>query len=154
MVSFPLAKLGMLAVRQISKPIVKVIKQTAETNQTFRAYLVNPIAQTYHWIGVRSKMWMIGMSQPKYVPPLNKSMAIETGSNLIGEICLFTVCASLISLEFLRQSKNDQIKNNKQKEEKEKLIKEIEVLQDRVMAQTNEIYSLKAKLYQLHRVLN
>lgn len=56
----------------------------------------------YHYIGVRSKMWMLGMNQPKYISPLNRSMAIETGSDLLGEILVFTTCVSLILIEVSR----------------------------------------------------
>ncbi|XP_032295281.1 putative OPA3-like protein CG13603 [Drosophila virilis] len=149
MVSFPLIKLGALAVRQISKPIVRVIKQTAKTNQTFNTYLVSTPAQIYHWIGVRAKMRMLGMKQPKFVPPLNKTMAIETGSDLLGEMIVFSVCVSLLCLEFSRQARNEKLKQDNHRDQNQKLENEIELLNDRVVSQTYEIKNLKAKLRQL-----
>jgi len=56
----------------------------------------------FHWIGVRSKMRMLGLNQPKFVPPLNSAMAIETGSNILGELTIFTIGISLILMEFAR----------------------------------------------------
>lgn len=47
-------------------------------------------------------MWMLGMNQPKYISPLNQSMAIETGSDLLGEMFVFTTCVSLVLLEVSR----------------------------------------------------
>ncbi|XP_064549789.1 putative OPA3-like protein CG13603 [Drosophila montana] len=149
MVSFPLIKLGTLAVRQISKPIVKIIKQTAKSNQTFNTYLVSTPAQIYHWIGVRAKMRMLGMKQPKFVPPLNKTMAIETGSDLLGEIVVFSLCVSLLCLEFSRQARNEKLKHQHHRDQKENLKNEIELLNDRVVSQTYEIKNLKAKLMEL-----
>ncbi|KAL7726884.1 hypothetical protein ACLKA6_000897 [Drosophila palustris] len=68
-----------------------------------KEYVVCPPAQILHWIGVRSKMRMLGLGQPKFVPPLNNAMAIETGSNILGELTIFTIGISLILLEFTRQ---------------------------------------------------
>ncbi|XP_034485891.1 putative OPA3-like protein CG13603 isoform X5 [Drosophila innubila] len=102
MVYFPIAKLTYLIVRQISKPITKFIKRKAASNEIFRTYVVCPPAQIFHWIGVRSKMLILGLGQPKFVPPLNNAMAIETGSNILGELTILTIGISLIILEFTR----------------------------------------------------
>lgn len=47
-------------------------------------------------------MRMLGLGQPKFVPPLNNAMAIETGSNIISEISILTIGITLIILEFTR----------------------------------------------------
>lgn len=45
---------------------------------------------------------MLGMSQPKYIPPLNNALAIQTGSELVGELLIFIIAVSLLLLEFSR----------------------------------------------------
>lgn len=149
MVYFPIAKLGLLLVRQISKPITKFIKRKAVSNEIFRTYAVCPPAQIFHWIGVRSKMRMLGLNQPKFVPPLNSAMAIETGSNMLGELTIFTIGISLILLEFARQKRNDKKKHDRHRAERDRLENAVEVLNDRINRQIDEIKNLKIKLREL-----
>ncbi|XP_060646542.1 putative OPA3-like protein CG13603 isoform X1 [Drosophila sulfurigaster albostrigata] len=149
MVYFPLAKLGFLLVKQITKPVTRLLKQKATSNKIFRNYVVAPPAQFFHWIGVRSKMRMLGLNQPKYVPPLNQAMAIETGSNLLSELIVVSIGVSLIILEFSRQARNDKLKHDKHKEQRQKLFSDLEALNDRVNEQVHEIQNLKVKLSQL-----
>lgn len=42
---FPLAKLGMLGIKHISKPIGNLIKQTAKKNESFKKFVVSPPAR-------------------------------------------------------------------------------------------------------------
>lgn len=56
----------------------------------------------YHRIGVRTKMWMLGLKQPSFISPLNLSMAIDTGSELFCEVFIFTSCVCLLLLEVSR----------------------------------------------------
>lgn len=46
MAHFPLLKLSLLALKQISKPVVKSIKDNAKTNEPLRKYLIVPTAQS------------------------------------------------------------------------------------------------------------
>ncbi|XP_023177112.1 putative OPA3-like protein CG13603 [Drosophila hydei] len=149
MVSFPLLKLSLLALKHISKPVVKGIKDTAKFNEPLRKYLVAPTAQTYHWIGVRTKMRILGMNQPKFVPPLNNTLAIQIGSELLGELIIFIIAVSFLILEFSRQKHKDALKHQQHREEKIKLKKELEILNDRVLCQTHEIIRLKARVVDL-----
>ncbi|KAH8388289.1 hypothetical protein KR093_002813 [Drosophila rubida] len=149
MVYFPLAKLGFLLVKQIAKPITRILKQTATSNEKFRKYIVAPPAQIFHWIGVRSKMQMLGMNQPSHVPPLNKAMAIEMGSDLLSEIIVLTIGVSLIVFEFTRQARKDKLKHDDHKAKRLKLFGELEELKDRVNGHIREIEYLKVKLKQL-----
>ncbi|KAL7726883.1 hypothetical protein ACLKA6_000897 [Drosophila palustris] len=111
-----------------------------------KEYVVCPPAQILHWIGVRSKMRMLGLGQPKFVPPLNNAMAIETGSNILGELTIFTIGISLILLEFTRQAKNDKKKHDRHRAQRQRLENEIDLLNDRINQQINEMKFLKNKL--------
>lgn len=42
---FPAAKLGVLAIKQISKPIANVLKSNAKSSPFFRKYICMPPAQ-------------------------------------------------------------------------------------------------------------
>lgn len=43
--AFPVAKLGTLLLRQVSKPIANFVKERAKTNPFFRTYVCMPPAQ-------------------------------------------------------------------------------------------------------------
>ncbi|SPP87732.1 putative OPA3-like protein CG13603 [Drosophila guanche] len=111
---FPAAKLGVLAIKQISKPIANVLKSNAKSSPFFRKYICMPPAQFYNWVEVKTKMWALNMGgRSVNVPPLNEAMAIELGANLLGEFIIFTIGAGLLIFEYSRQS----IKETKKTEE-------------------------------------
>ncbi|XP_062124398.1 putative OPA3-like protein CG13603 [Drosophila sulfurigaster albostrigata] len=109
---FPAAKLGVLAIKQISKPIANVLKSNAKSSPFFRKYICMPPAQFYNWVEVKTKMWALNLGRPVTVPPLNEAMAIELGANLLGEFIIFAIGAGLLIFEYSRQT----IKENKKNE--------------------------------------
>ncbi|EDV53947.1 putative OPA3-like protein CG13603 [Drosophila erecta] len=143
---FPLGKLALLAIKHISKPIGNLIKQTAKKNQSFKALVVAPPARLYHVIDVRSKMWMLGLGQPRLIPPLTDAMTIQMGSEILGEMIIFIIGATLIVGEFKRQAKNDRLKHEKHRLNREKLEERIGDLTNKVSRQSKEIHQLRTKL--------
>ncbi|XP_016978520.2 optic atrophy 3 protein homolog [Drosophila rhopaloa] len=140
---FPLGKLALLGIKHISKPISNLIKRTAKKNESFKSLVVSPPARLYHVIDVRSKMWMLGLGQPRFIPPLNDAMKIEMGSDILGEMCIFLIGATLIIAEFSRQAKNDRIKQQKQKAHREQLEERIGDLVNKVSRQEMVINQLR-----------
>ena len=55
-VAFPLAKLGVLVVKQISKPLAKRIAGRAKKSKMFRDWVCVPLAQGFHFYEVKFKM--------------------------------------------------------------------------------------------------
>lgn len=120
--AFPAAKLGVLAFKQLSKPIANVIKERAKQSPFFRQYIAMPPAQckftleyfdcimlfifllflVYNWVEVKTKMWALNLGKPTNVPQLNEAMAIELGANLLGEVIIFTIGAGLLIFEYIR----------------------------------------------------
>ena len=90
---FPIVKLGVLAVRQVSKPLANAIKTRAKNSPFFRTYICMPPAQMYHWIEVNVKMKMLNLGKPREVKKLNEAMAIDLGAELLGEFIIFTVAS-------------------------------------------------------------
>ncbi|XP_016949855.1 putative OPA3-like protein CG13603 isoform X1 [Drosophila biarmipes] len=142
--AFPLGKLALLAIKHISKPIGNLIKRTAQKNPSFKTVVVSPPARLYHVIDVRSRMWMLGLGQPRFIPPLNEAMTIQMGGDILGEMVIFIIGASLVIAEFSRQSRNDKIKHEKHKVHREKLEERIGELNDKVSRQAKEISHLKS----------
>jgi len=147
--AFPAAKLGVLAFKQLSKPIANVIKDRAKQSPFFRQYIAMPPAQFYNWVEVKTKMWALNLGKPTTVPQLNEAMAIELGANLLGEVIIFTIGAGLLIFEYVRQSNKEAKKEESILLEKKELINTINDLAlqlERQDAQLREINRVVADL--------
>lgn len=105
MAAFPLIKLGALALRQISKPLVTHLKDRAKNSHFFRTKICMPTAQFYHWSEVNIKCRLLNLGKPKEVVKLNEQAAIDLGSELLGEWLLFLIAATTVVAEYTRQSR-------------------------------------------------
>lgn len=63
-------------------------------------YLVN--FTVYNWAEVKTKMWVLNLGKPGNVQPLNETMAIELGANLLGETIIYSIGAGLLIFEYIR----------------------------------------------------
>ncbi|XP_037048193.1 putative OPA3-like protein CG13603 isoform X2 [Bradysia coprophila] len=147
--AFPAAKLGVLAFKQLSKPIANVIKERAKKSPFFRDYIAMPPAQFYNWVEVKTKMWALNLGKPTNVPQLNEAMAIELGANLLGEVIIFTIGAGLLIFEYVRQSNKEAKKEESILMEKKELVNTINDLAlqlERQDAQLREINRVVAEL--------
>ncbi|XP_058814078.1 putative OPA3-like protein CG13603 [Topomyia yanbarensis] len=137
--AFPAAKLGVLAMKQISKPIATLLKQRAKNSPFFRKYVCMPPAQFYNWMEVKTKMWAMNLGKPTNVPVLNEAMAIELGANLLGEIVIFAIGAGLLLLEYQRQVRKEANKEEMVIQEKLELQATINELIFQVQRQDTQI---------------
>lgn len=147
--AFPVAKLGALLLRQISKPIATFAKERAKQNPFFRTYICMPPAQIYNWCEVKMKMWILNLGKPVTVPSLNETMAIELGANLLGEGIIFIIAAGLLFMEYSRQVRKDTAKEAARQEEISSLnytIQELYFQAERQDAQIRELMRTVADL--------
>ncbi|XP_037812845.1 putative OPA3-like protein CG13603 isoform X2 [Lucilia sericata] len=144
--AFPAAKLGVLAIKQISKPIANIIKSKAKEHPLFRNYVCMPPAQLYNWVEVKTKMWALNLGKPVNVPPLTEAMAVELGANLLGEFIIFAIGAGLLIFEYARQTSNEAKKLEKAKLEKDELT-------NRLAEMTFRLERQDAQLREMTRVL-
>lgn len=115
--AFPVAKLGALLIKQISKPIANAVKQGAKSSPVFRKYVCLPPAQckfklftvhkltsllVYNWCEVKAKMWLLHLGQPVNITVLNEAASIELGANLLGETVIFVIAAGILLFEYNR----------------------------------------------------
>ncbi|KAL5282715.1 OPA3 family protein [Megaselia abdita] len=140
--AFPAAKLGILAIKQISKPIATLLKNNAKQSPFFRRYVCMPPAQFYNWVEVKTKMWSMNLGKPVAVPPLNEAMATELGANLLGEAVIFGIGAGLLIWEYVRSSNKEAKKEEDIRIEKENLYNSLSDLQFRVEKQEAQIKTL------------
>jgi len=147
--AFPVAKLGVLAIKQISKPIANVLKNRAKNSPFFRTYVCMPPAQFYNWMEVKTKMWAMNLGKPTAVPKLNEQMAIELGSNLLGEFIIFVIGAGLLLLEYQRQARKETLKEEmaiQEKLELQALLNELAFQAERQDTQIRELTRILADI--------
>ncbi|XP_055380977.1 putative OPA3-like protein CG13603 isoform X2 [Condylostylus longicornis] len=144
--AFPAAKLGVLAIKQISKPLANIIKDRAKKTPFFSKYVCMPPAQFYNWVEVKTKMWAMNLGKPVKVPQLTEAMAIELGANLLGEFIIFTIGAGLLIFEYMRQSSKEAKKEEQTLEEKRLLKQTLSELAFKIERQDAQIRELNRSL--------
>jgi len=83
--AFPAAKLGLVLIKQISKPIANGIANRARKSKRFREWFCIPVAQFFHWYDVKVRMRVLNLGKVTSVPKLDEKKAIETGAQLLSE---------------------------------------------------------------------
>lgn len=139
---FPALKLGVLFVKQISKPIAKFLVNQAKNHPVFRTYFIIPPAQFYHWAEVNAKMYLMNLSKPTKVAKLNEAMAIELGANLMGEVIIFSVAGGCLILEYNRQVTKEAKKEEARLQQIQLFTNDIENLNQITSKQESEIQYL------------
>ncbi|XP_014372008.2 optic atrophy 3 protein homolog [Papilio machaon] len=141
--AFPIAKLSVLLIKQISKPIANVCKERAKNSPFFRTYVCMPPAQFYNWCEVKAKMWILNLGKPVNIPVLSQEMAIELGANLLGESVIFVIGAALLIVEYNRQSKKEAAKEEKREQEMKHILGTITDLFFTVQQQQTQLRELE-----------
>lgn len=100
--AFPLGKIAILGIRQITKPVSAALKTFAVNNSIFRKYLCAPAGQLIYCFEARCKMHMLGLPQPKRIPRLTEKMATDLGANLLSEVFTLGLGIYLIYFEVSR----------------------------------------------------
>ncbi|XP_051161098.1 putative OPA3-like protein CG13603 [Leptopilina boulardi] len=136
---FPALKLGVLFIKQISKPIAKLLVQQAKNHPVFRTYFIIPPAQFYHWAEVKAKMYVMNLGKPTKVAKLNEAMAIELGANLVGEMFIFSVAGGCLILEYNRQVAKETKKEEIRQQQLQKFTDDIQSLYETSKQQEAEI---------------
>lgn len=125
MTSIPFYKLGVLTIKTLSKPIAKSIQSRARNSDNFKNVCINigniNNKVTYYFKRLNYK------KQVTYVP-ISESVAIETGSNLLGEGIIYVIGGGLVIEEYTRSKINKAIEF----QEREERFKKIEAKLDEI----------------------
>ncbi|KAJ0173603.1 hypothetical protein K1T71_010752 [Dendrolimus kikuchii] len=148
--AFPIAKLSVLLIKQISKPIANACKERAKNSPFFRTYVCMPPAQFYNWCEVKAKMWILNLGKPVNIPVLSQEMAIELGANLLGETVIFVIGAGLLIIEYNRQSKKETAKEAKREEEMKHISSTITDLYFTVQRQQTQIREMERLIHSIN----
>ncbi|XP_043483320.1 putative OPA3-like protein CG13603 [Leptopilina heterotoma] len=146
---FPALKLGVLFIKQISKPIAKLLVTQAKNHPVFRTYFIIPPAQFYHWAEVKAKMYVMNLGKPTKVAKLNEAMAIELGANLVGEMFIFSVAGGCLILEYNRQVAKETKKEEIRVQQVQKFTDDIQSLMETTRIQEAEIDYLNKTIVDL-----
>lgn len=140
--AFPVAKLGLVLIKQISKPIANSIAGRARKSKVFRNYICIPVAQFFHWYDVKVRMRVIGLGKVTSVPKLDEKKAIETGAQLLSEAILIVIGSAIVIFEYRRSALKDEAKAEALEKEKEDVRNQITNLEFTVERQSVQIKEL------------
>jgi len=141
--AFPVAKLGFLFVKQISKPVAKQIAARAKSSRLFRDYVCIPVAQLFHWYEVKLKVQMMNVGgKVTKVPKLNEAKAIEQGSEILSEFILLSIASTILIYEYNRSKEKEDKKEEDLALERERLRNKIFEIEFKVEKQTTQIREL------------
>ena len=142
--AFPLAKLGFLVVKQISKPIAKNIAERAKTSPFFKNWVCIPVAQLFHFYEVKVKMATLNLGTGKVtkVPKLSETQAVQQGAELLSEIIILSIASGILIYEYNRQKEKEEAKEVKIKADREAIKDKIYNLELKVEKQSVQIRNL------------
>ena len=75
--AFPLLKLGVLVVKQISRPLASRIAKYANKYRVFSDWICIPLAQLVHRAETKVKLASMGITKVTKVPQLKESDAMQ-----------------------------------------------------------------------------
>ncbi|KAK6639039.1 hypothetical protein RUM43_007309 [Polyplax serrata] len=141
--AFPLAKIGLLLMKQLSKPLANVIKKRAKKHPSIRKYIIIPIGRAYGWVEHQATHVR---GEPRTELKLSDEDVVELGANAIGEIILFGLLTVILLAEYNRQGDKKAV-IQKIKED------EISNLVDTVLQTIDDVAVLKKSVAKLEKTL-
>jgi len=142
----PVAKLGTLLLKTMSKPIATRLKTEASRHPKFRQLIIN-LAQANHRISTNIQRRVYGHATNVEIRPLNEEKAVQAAADLIGELFVFSVAGAAVIFEVQRS-----VRSEARKEEARK--NEIEAIRQKEDQLAEEILTMKQKLSELERLAN
>jgi hypothetical protein len=97
----PLLKLGLLAVKQIAKPIANRAKAAAKESAIFKSVVVW-IGRGLHRTSIQVTRLSEGKVSLEYITPLSEAAAVDRGAEFVSELVIYVVAASTTVYEFAR----------------------------------------------------
>ncbi|CAO2175258.1 unnamed protein product [Urochloa humidicola] len=142
--ALPVAKLGTLALRTLSKPIASRLKSQAAVHPKFRNFII-AIAQINHRITTKIQRRIYGHATDVAIRPLDEQKAVQAATDLIGEAFIFSVAVAALIFEVQRSARAEARKEEARKQE-------LEELKQREDSLAKELEDLKLKLIEIERL--
>ncbi|BAD81625.1 unknown protein [Oryza sativa Japonica Group] len=142
--SLPVAKLGTLALRTLSKPIASRLKNQAAVHPKFRNFIIC-IAQINHRVTTRIQRRIYGHATDVEITPLNEEKAVQAATDLIGEGFIFSVAVAALIFEVQRNARSEARKEEARKQE-------LEELKQREESLSKDLEDLKLRLAEIEHL--
>jgi len=142
--AFPVAKLGFLLIKQVSKPLAKSVAARARNSPFFKNWVCIPVAQLFHFYEVKMKMRALNLGTGKVtkVPKLTEAKAVEQGSEILSEVIIISIASAILIYEYNRSKEKDDAKEEKLKADRESIKNKIFELELKVEKQSTQIRNL------------
>jgi len=142
--AFPVAKLGFLLVKQVSKPLAKSVAARAKKSPFFKNWVCIPVAQLFHFYEVKMKMRALNLGTGKVtkVPKLTEAKAVEQGSEILSEFIIISIASAILIYEYNRSKEKEDAKEEKLKADRESIKNKIFELELKVEKQSTQIRNL------------
>ncbi|XP_022210851.2 putative OPA3-like protein CG43998 [Drosophila obscura] len=144
--TFPLGKVFIFTMKQISKPVSNLLKSYAKHHPVFRRIVCIPPGQLYNNLEVRLQLHFLKLKQPRRVPRLTPAMATRIGADLLGEVIVTSIGVFLLYYEVTRQRLKDEKKHIRHREQRMMLEQRIGSLDTSIDRNEKEIRSMKTAL--------
>jgi len=117
--SIPLYKLGVLTIKTLSKPVARSLQAKARNSESFKNICVN-IGNANNKLTYYVKK--LNYKQEVKFVPISEKVAIETGTNILGEGVIYGIATGLLIEEYTR----NKISKSREEAEMEKRFERIE----------------------------
>lgn len=141
----PAVKLGVLALKTVSKPLANAVKRRATSHPKFREFIIG-LAQRYHKINVQLQRRLYGHATNVDIKPLNEAAAVATAADLVGEVVIFGIAGGLVVLEVSRGAVSEARKEEARRQNLEALRAKDEELREELQRVTKRVEELEASL--------
>ncbi|CXI93659.1 OPA3-like protein, putative [Plasmodium berghei] len=133
----PFFKIGIVLVRQISKPISGYIKKKAIENKKFKSICIF-CGKKYYFFEqyIQKKFYNSNLTNVNYSSYISESKSVNVGSEILGETIIFLTAALIIIAEYKRNSIKESKKElalNHKLETLKLQIKELQQENDEIM---------------------
>ncbi|KAG8463593.1 hypothetical protein KFE25_003866 [Diacronema lutheri] len=111
------AKLSLVVVKQISKPIATFVKREAKAHPML-AIPLEYAGSTTHRLGINLQRVILGKGMLSRgsiatVAPLTREHAVDLGAELLGETVIFSIAGGTVAIEMVRQNRAKQAAERK-----------------------------------------
>eukprot|EP00128_Syssomonas_multiformis_P010453 Colp12_sorted_trinity150504_noHs@21808 len=149
--ALPLAKLAYLGIKQLAKPIAANIKKQAIEHEKFKRLCIG-FAQMYNRFDTTIKIRLLG-HVPVDIKPLSEAKAVQVGSEVLGEVVIFSIAASVLLAEYARSSVKERAKEQKLRDTLDEYASGIAELRHAVSEGLTRQESLERELTQMRGLL-
>ncbi|XP_053602358.1 putative OPA3-like protein CG13603 [Plodia interpunctella] len=146
---FPMFRFATLLARQMSSPIANRLKTYARDHPRFGQAVCARVGRWYRAGELRFKMWTLQLTGPRAPVVVSDREAIDIGTDLLGEIIIFTLGALIVIFEVNRQAMKQEAKKLDKKSRWVAINMSLEELKIELEIQQKEIDLLLAAIRSL-----